>query len=80
MASVIPAWLSPSDTKERITRPKEQRVRLLAEVDHFIREFGENVVSFDAEAAKVWGEYVFASRLETKTLAATRTRKLPPLL
>jgi predicted nucleic acid-binding protein len=38
--------------------PKEQRSRLLAELDHFVREFGETVVPFDANAAKVWGEYV----------------------
>jgi predicted nucleic acid-binding protein len=38
--------------------PKEQRVRLLAEVDRFVSEFGEVIVPFDAEAARVWGEYV----------------------
>ena len=36
----------------------EQRVRLLAEVDHFVQTFAETIVPFDAEAAKVWGEYL----------------------
>ena len=46
--------------------PKELRVRLLSEVDHFIHEFGEIVVPFDAEAAKVWGEYVSRPALKQK--------------
>ncbi len=39
---------------------------MLAEVGHFIREFGETVVPFDAEAAKVWGEYVSRPALKQK--------------
>lgn len=46
--------------------PKEQPFRLLAEVDQFTREFGEPVVPFDAEAAKVWGEYVLRPALKQK--------------
>ena len=46
--------------------PKELRVRLLSEVDRFIHEFGELVVPFDAEAAKVWGEYVSRPALKQK--------------
>jgi len=46
--------------------PKEQQLRLLAEVDQFTREFGETVVPFDAEAAKVWGEYVARPGLKQK--------------
>ena len=46
--------------------PKEQQLRLLAEVDQFTREFGETVVPFDAEAAKVWGEYVARPALKQK--------------
>jgi len=46
--------------------PKEQRIRFLAEVDHFLREFGETIVPFDAEAAKVWGEYVSRPALKQK--------------
>ena len=46
--------------------PKELRVRLLSEVDRFIHEFGEIVVPFDAEAAKVWGEYVSRPALKQK--------------
>lgn len=37
---------------------RERQARLLAEVDNFVREFGEVIVPFDAEAARVWGEYV----------------------
>ena len=46
--------------------PKEQQLRLLAEVNQFVREFGETVVPFDAEAAKVWGEYVARPSLRQK--------------
>ena len=46
--------------------PPENRRRLLAEVDQFSREFGETVIPFDAEAAKVWGEYVSRPALKQK--------------
>jgi len=46
--------------------PKEQQLRWLAEVAQFTREFGETVVPFDAEAAKVWGEYVARPALKQK--------------
>ena len=51
MASVIPSVAMAERYQGAHNAPKEQRVRLLAEVDHFIREFGETVVQFDAEAA-----------------------------
>ena len=44
----------------------EQRVRLLAEVDHFVQTFAETIVPFDAEAAKVWGEYISRPALKQK--------------
>lgn len=46
--------------------PKEQRIRLLAQVDRFVQEFGEIIVPFDAEAAKVWGEYITRPALKLK--------------
>jgi toxin FitB len=46
--------------------PQEQQPRLLAEVDQFTREFGEALVPFDADAAKVWGEYVARPALKQK--------------
>ena len=58
MASGIPSVAVAEQYQGAHDAPKDQRVRLLAEVDAFIREFGETVVPFDAEAAKVWGEYV----------------------
>ena len=66
MASVIPSVVVAERYQGAHNAPKEQRVRLLAEVDHFIREFGENVFPFDAEAAKVWGEYVSRPALKRK--------------
>lgn len=46
--------------------PKERRVRLLAEVDFFVREFSDMIIPFDADAAKVWGEYVAQPLLKLK--------------
>ena len=66
MASVIPSVAVAERYQGAHNAPKEQRVRLLAEVDHFISEFGETVVPFDAEAAKVWGEYVSRPALKQK--------------
>lgn len=37
---------------------KEQRVRLLAELDALVAEAPEKIVPFDTKAARVWGEYV----------------------
>ena len=66
VASGIPSVAVAERYQGAHNAPKEQRVRLLAEVDHFIREFGETVVPFDAEAAKVWGEYVSRPALKQK--------------
>ncbi len=57
-ASGIPSIAVAERYQGAHNAPKELRVRLLSEVDRFIHEFGETVVPFDAEAAKVWGEYV----------------------
>ncbi|MFA5058055.1 MAG: PIN domain-containing protein [Opitutaceae bacterium] len=35
-----------------------RRERLLAEVEAFVQAAGERLLSFDATAAKAWGEYV----------------------
>lgn len=35
-----------------------RRARLLAEIDQFVQEAGERLLSFDAAAAAAWGEYV----------------------
>jgi hypothetical protein len=62
-----PSFLaSDSDAIVTSIQSTINRVRLLAEVDHFIHEFGETVVPFDAEAAKVWGEYVSRPALKQK--------------
>ena len=66
LASGIPSVALAERYQGAHHAPKEQRVRLLAEVDHFVREFGETVVPFDAEAAKVWGEYVSRPALKQK--------------
>ena len=57
-ASGVPSIVVAERYQGAHDAPMERRARLLAEVDHFIREFGEMIVPFDAEAAKVWGEYV----------------------
>lgn len=51
VASGIPSVAVAERYQGAHNAPKEHRVRLLAEVDHFIHEFGETVVPFDAEAA-----------------------------
>jgi predicted nucleic acid-binding protein len=66
VASGIPSVAVAERYQGAYTAPAEQRVRLLAEVDLFIREFGETVVPFDAEAARVWGEYVSRPALKLK--------------
>ena len=66
VASGIPSVAVAERYQGAHSAPKDQRVRLLAEVDHFISEFGETVVPFDAEAAKVWGEYVSRPALKQK--------------
>lgn len=37
---------------------REQRVRLLAELGALVAEALQKIVPFDAEAARVWGEYI----------------------
>jgi len=66
MASGIPSVAVAERYQGARNAPKEQRVRWLAEVDHFIREFGETVIPIDAEAAKTWGEYVSRPALKQK--------------
>ncbi len=66
LTSGIPSVAVAERCQEAHNAPREQRVRLLAAVDYFIREFGETVVPFDAEAARVWGEYVSRSALKPK--------------
>ena len=66
VASGIPSMAVAERYQGAHNAPAEQRVRLLAEVDQFIREFGDTVVPFDAEAARVWGEYVSRPTLKLK--------------
>ena len=46
--------------------PKERRAGLITEIERFIRDFGETIIPFDTEAAKVWGEYVARPVLKQK--------------
>jgi predicted nucleic acid-binding protein len=66
LASGIPSVAVAERYQGAHNAPGENRVRLLAEMDHFIHEFGETVVPFDVEAAKVWGEYVSRPALKQK--------------
>ena len=57
-ASGVPSIVIAERYKGAHGASPEQRVRLLAEVDRFVQNFEETIVPFDAEAAKVWGEYI----------------------
>ena len=43
-----------------------RRIALLAELDALVRESPERIVPFDAEAARIWGEYVARPALKQK--------------
>ena len=66
LASGVPSIVIAERYKGAHDAPKEKRVRLLAEVDHFVHTFAEAIVPFDAEAAKVWGEYISRPALKLK--------------
>ena len=66
LASGVPSIVIAERYKGAHDAPKEKRVRLLAEVDHFVRTFSEAIVPFDAEAARVWGEYISRPALKLK--------------
>ena len=46
--------------------PREQRIRLLAELDALVHEAPQRIIPFDTEAAKVWGEYISRPALKLK--------------
>ena len=66
LASGVPSIVIAERYKGAHDVPREKRVRLLAEVDHFVRNFAEAIVPFDTEAAKVWGEYISRPALKLK--------------
>jgi toxin FitB len=65
-ASGVPSVAIAERYKGAHAAPREKRIRLLAEVDRFVRTFGETIVPFDTEAAKVWGDYVSRRALKQK--------------
>jgi predicted nucleic acid-binding protein len=67
LVSGVPSVVIAERYKGAHGAPPERRVRLLAEVDHFVQTFSEAIVPFDAAAARVWGEYISRPALKQES-------------
>jgi predicted nucleic acid-binding protein len=65
-ASAVPSVALAERYKGAHQAPKEQRVRLLAELDLLVSEAPQKILPFDEKAAQVWGEYVSRPALKNK--------------
>ncbi len=64
--SVVPSVAVAERFQGAHHAPTEARERLLAELDALVNEDAGRILPFDAEAARVWGEYVARPALKRK--------------
>lgn len=65
-ASAVPSVALAECYEGAYGAPADQRSALLKRVEDFSAEFGDRILSFDAKAAKMWGEYVRRPALKLK--------------
>jgi predicted nucleic acid-binding protein len=63
---VIPAVVVAERFAGAFSAPIERQQSLMADVDDFCKNFESKILSFDAKAAKVWGEYVSRQALRER--------------
>jgi predicted nucleic acid-binding protein len=66
MDSAVPSVAVAERYQGAHSAPRELRERLLAELDALVHDDPGRVLAFDAEAARVWGEYVTRPALRHK--------------